>query len=173
MSPRQFRQQNIVEIVEQALADSGLPPTSLTLEITESLLLESREDTVAVLKRLRALGVSMAIDDFGTGYSSLSYLTRFPIDKLKIDGSFVRDLYEDSDDAAVISAIIAMGKGLKMTVAAEGVETLEQLKYLRERGCDEIQGFLLSKGVTLEQLPVVVQEIRQKYAVLPLFAVPA
>ncbi len=173
VSPRQFRQQNIVEIVEQALADSGLAPTSLTLEITESLLLESREDTVAVLKRLRALGVSMAIDDFGTGYSSLSYLTRFPIDKLKIDGSFVRDLYEDSDDAAVISAIIAMGKGLKMTVSAEGVETMEQLKYLRERGCDEIQGFLLSKGVTLEQLPTVVQEIRQKYAVLPLFAVPA
>ena len=172
VSPRQFRQQDIVAVTKKALDDSGLAPTSLTLEITESLLLENREDTVATLKRLRQMGVSVAVDDFGTGYSSLSYLTRFPIDKLKIDGSFVRDLHEDSDDAAVISAIIAMGKSLRMTVAAEGVETMDQLKYLRERGCHEIQGFLLSKGVTLEQLSAVIEGIEQKYAGLPLFAVP-
>lgn len=173
VSPRQFRQQDIVAVAKKALADSGLAPASLTLEITESLLLESREDTIATIKRLRELNVTVAVDDFGTGYSSLSYLTRFPIDKLKIDGSFVRDLHEDSDDAAVISAIIAMGKSLRMTVVAEGVETLDQLKYLRERGCDEIQGFLLSKPVPLEQLSAVIEDIKQGYAALPLFAVPA
>lgn len=172
VSPRQFRQPNIVAVVKKALDDSGLAPACLTVEITESLLLESREDTVAILKCLREIGVNVAIDDFGTGYSSLSYLTRFPIDKLKIDGSFVRDLHEDSDNAAVVSAIIAMGKSLRMTVTAEGVETLEQLKYLRERGCDEIQGFLLSKGVPLEALPGVVKDIAQQYAALPLFSTP-
>ncbi|MDP9142666.1 MAG: EAL domain-containing protein, partial [Pseudomonadota bacterium] len=168
VSPRQFRGQNIVKTVQQALAGSGLAARDLTLEITESLLLESREDTIATLKELRKLGVSIAVDDFGTGYSSLSYLTRFPIDKLKIDGSFVRDLHVDSDDAAVVSAIIAMGKSLRMTVIAEGVETIEQLQYLRARGCDEVQGFFMSKAVSLEQLPAVARDIQSRHGKLSL-----
>ncbi|HSW12201.1 MAG TPA: GGDEF domain-containing phosphodiesterase, partial [Solimonas sp.] len=159
VSPRQFKQQDVVQIVRKALDDSGLSATSLTLEITESLLLVSREDTIATLRQLRQLGVGIAVDDFGTGYSSLSYLTRFPISKLKIDGSFVRDLTEDSGDAAIVSAIIAMARSLQMSVVAEGVETAEQFAYLRERRCDEVQGFLLGRPVPAKDFPQLVERI--------------
>jgi diguanylate cyclase (GGDEF)-like protein/PAS domain S-box-containing protein len=160
ISPRQIRQRSIVQMVERALLDSGMPPERLTLEITESLLLERGEDTIETLEQLRRIGVSLAVDDFGTGYSSLSYLTRFPIDKLKIDGSFVRDLNEDAGDAAVVSAIIALAKSLSMIVIAEGVETLHQLRYLRDRGCDEVQGFYLARPVQLDEVPALVQSLR-------------
>ncbi|HEY1075311.1 MAG TPA: EAL domain-containing protein, partial [Fontimonas sp.] len=172
-SPQQFHQRDVLSEIRYALEVSGLPAHRLEIEITESSLLRNTQLTHDVLSQLHALGVRISLDDFGTGYSSLSYLTRFPIDKIKIDGSFVRDLSEDSDDAAVVSAIIAMGKSLRMTVVAEGVETLEQLQYLRERGCDEIQGFLMSKAVALDQFPAAVNDILQRHAGLPLFAHPA
>jgi diguanylate cyclase (GGDEF)-like protein/PAS domain S-box-containing protein len=162
VSPHQFRQQNMVDLVECALRESGLSASSLTLEITENLLLVSREETVATLQKLRSMGVSIAVDDFGTGYSSLSYLTRFPINKLKIDGSFVRDVHDDSGDAAVVSAIIAMAKSLDMAVVAEGVETITQLQYLKDRHCDEVQGFFLSRPVKISDLHRVALAVREK-----------
>jgi diguanylate cyclase (GGDEF)-like protein/PAS domain S-box-containing protein len=161
VSPRQFRQQDLVKLVSTALADSGLPARYLTLEITESLLLVSRDETIAALQQLRALGVSIAIDDFGTGYSSLSYLTRFPVNKLKIDSSFIRDLSDDTRDAAIVSAIIAIARSLQMTVVAEGVETPAQLAYLRERRCDEMQGFLTGEAVPCEAFAQVVERLHR------------
>jgi EAL domain-containing protein (putative c-di-GMP-specific phosphodiesterase class I) len=137
--------------VQEALRDSGLDPSCLELEITESLLMDNPEDNAETLRRLRALGIAVAIDDFGTGYSSLSYLTRFPIDKIKIDHSFVRDLATDSADAAVINAIIAMAHSLNIRVIAEGVENDAQKRYLNLRGCDEAQGFLYSPAVPADQ----------------------
>jgi len=172
VSPRQFKQQNVVLMVRRALEDSGLDASCLTLEITESLLLVSREETISTLKRLREVGVGIAVDDFGTGYSSLSYLTRFPINKLKIDGSFVRDLVEDSGDAAIVSAIIAMAKSLHMVVTAEGVETAEQMTYLRQRGCDEVQGYYLSRPVGRDEFAEVVDRIHQRRAPEPLATAP-
>jgi EAL domain-containing protein (putative c-di-GMP-specific phosphodiesterase class I) len=141
--------------VQQALRDSGLRPEHLELEITETLLMDNPEENAAVLRRLRALGITVAIDDFGTGYSSLSYLTRFPIDKIKIDHSFVRDLATDSADAAVINAIIAMAHSLNIRVIAEGVENDAQKHYLNQRGCDEAQGFLYSAAVPAEHFPAL------------------
>jgi diguanylate cyclase (GGDEF)-like protein len=151
VSPRQFRQPDLVERVQEALRDSGLDPAHLELEITETLLMDNPEENAETLRRLRALGIAVAIDDFGTGYSSLSYLTRFPIDKIKIDHSFVRDLATDSADAAVINAIIAMAHSLNIRVIAEGVENDAQKRYLNLRGCDEAQGFLYSAAVPAEQ----------------------
>ncbi|WP_051362192.1 EAL domain-containing protein [Solimonas soli] len=162
VSPRQFREQTLVARVAAALSASGLPAHCLTLEITENLLLVSREETVATLQQLRALGVSIAIDDFGTGYSSLSYLTRFPVNKLKIDGSFIRDLAEDSRDAAVVTAIIAIARSLQMGVVAEGVETPAQLAYLRDRGCDEVQGFLISEGVPCDAFVATLERVQRR-----------
>ncbi|HZR37591.1 MAG TPA: EAL domain-containing protein [Nevskia sp.] len=151
VSPRQFRQPDLVGTVQRALRDGGLRPEHLELEITESLLMDNPDANAAVLRRLRALGVTVAIDDFGTGYSSLSYLTRFPIDKIKIDHSFVRDLATDSTDAAVINAIIAMAHSLNIRVIAEGVENDAQKHYLDQRGCDEAQGFLYSAAVPADR----------------------
>jgi len=155
VSPRQFRRPDLVEVVQEALRDSGLRPEHLELEITETLLMDNPEVNAAVLRRLRALGITVAIDDFGTGYSSLSYLTRFPIDKIKIDHSFVRDLATDSADAAVINAIIAMAHSLNIRVIAEGVESDAQKRYLNQRGCDEAQGFLYSAAVPPERFPAL------------------
>jgi diguanylate cyclase (GGDEF)-like protein/PAS domain S-box-containing protein len=147
VSPRQVQQQDLVELVRGALAESRLPAHCLELEITESMLMGNPEEGAALLQRLRWLGACIVIDDFGTGYSSLSYLTRFPIDKIKIDRSFVRNFNKDAADAAIIKAIIAMAHSLQVRVIAEGVETAEQEAYLRECGCDEVQGFLYSKAV--------------------------
>jgi EAL domain-containing protein (putative c-di-GMP-specific phosphodiesterase class I) len=155
VSPRQFQQKNWIDVVRGALDESGMDPAQLELEITEGMLMQNPEESVEMLRVIRKLGVGVVIDDFGTGYSSLSYLTRFPIDKIKIDRSFVRDLTLDVTDAAVIDAIIAMAHSLKIRVIAEGVETPEQLRYLRERGCDEVQGFYFSKAVPVEQIPAL------------------
>ncbi len=133
------------EDVINILADSGLDAHYLELEMTESVLLKNVSENVAILKRLGEIGVLMAVDDFGTGYSSLAYLKQLPIDTLKIDRTFVRDIEADPDDAAIIQAIIAMAHGLDLRVTAEGVETEGQLAALRRLGCDEFQGFLLSK----------------------------
>jgi diguanylate cyclase (GGDEF)-like protein len=147
ISPMQFKKGELVTLVRAALADSGLAPSLLELEITESSLMDDVEENVAILQRLKAMGVQLAIDDFGTGFSSLSYLKRFPIDVLKIDQSFVRDVTEDPEDAAIAAAIIALGQTLELKVIAEGVETADQLAFLRQRRCDLVQGYLISRPV--------------------------
>ena len=143
LSARQFEGSDLVASVERALAESGLPPTHLELEITESLLMEDTERTRSTLLDLKALGVRIAIDDFGTGFSSLAYLTTFPLDCLKIDRSFVHDITTNEDDRTVADAIIGLGHSLRLDVIAEGVETEEQLEMLK--GCDGFQGFLVSR----------------------------
>ncbi|MDX9875469.1 MAG: EAL domain-containing protein, partial [Spongiibacteraceae bacterium] len=134
------------------LEESGLDPTSLELEITENLLMSHTDEMEALLSRIRAIGVRIAIDDFGTGFSSLSYITRFPIDRIKIDRAFIRDIIDDRNSAAVTSAIIAMAHGLHIEVVAEGVETNAQREALRSRGCDGAQGFLIGRPVPLKEL---------------------
>jgi predicted signal transduction protein with EAL and GGDEF domain len=144
LSPVQFRSRNLVQVVISALAHSGLSPLRLELEITESLFLAETEANLAILHQLRELGVSISMDDFGTGYSSLSYLRSFPFDKIKIDRSFIKDLAQRSDCVAIVRAISGLGRSLNITTTAEGVETVDQLDWLRAEGCNEVQGFLFS-----------------------------
>jgi diguanylate cyclase (GGDEF)-like protein/PAS domain S-box-containing protein len=146
LSPLQFRTRNLLSIVMDALKQSGLPAKRLELEITETLLLEKSSQVLATLHALRALGVRISMDDFGTGYSSLSYLRSFPFDKIKIDQSFVRDLGSNRDAQAIVRSIISLGKGLGVTITAEGVETEAELSCLRAEGCHEGQGFLFSRA---------------------------
>ncbi|EEG06906.1 sensor domain-containing protein [Pseudogulbenkiania ferrooxidans] len=150
LSPRQFLRHDLVGQVRKALQGSGLPPAQLELELTEGALMEQAEQAVKTLHALKRLGVSLAIDDFGTGYSSLAYLKRFPLDKLKIDRSFVRDLPRDSSDAEIVTTIIAMVRNLKLEALAEGVETPQQLAFLRQLGCDSGQGYLFSPPLPAE-----------------------
>jgi EAL domain-containing protein (putative c-di-GMP-specific phosphodiesterase class I) len=152
VSSQQFFHSDVAEIVLKAVFEASLKPSSLTLELTETILMNDVEETIATLMKLRDAGTSLAMDDFGTGYSSLSYLKRLPLDTLKIDRSFVMDLENNSDDAAICAAIIAMAHNLDLKVIAEGVETQEQLNYLRDQGCDEIQGFLISKPLPASEL---------------------
>ncbi|WP_392891068.1 putative bifunctional diguanylate cyclase/phosphodiesterase [Pseudomonas migulae] len=147
MSAIDFRQRGFVDGIEQILEQTGLEPHLLELEITEGVLMQNIETTVTALTRLKTMGIRLAIDDFGTGYSSLSYLRRFPIDVLKIDQSFIRGLSNDSNDAALVSAIISLGRSLNLTIIAEGVETLEQLDFLKAHQCEEGQGYYFSKPV--------------------------
>lgn len=147
LSARQLADARLVDTVCNVLAETRLAPELLELEITESAIMEHTQRTVDTLTRLRQLGISFAIDDFGTGYSSLSYLKRFPIDTIKIDQSFVRDITTDVDDAAIVTTILAMAHSLKRYAVAEGVETGEQLAFLRERGCDGMQGYLFSAAL--------------------------
>ncbi|MFP0193697.1 putative bifunctional diguanylate cyclase/phosphodiesterase [Pseudomonas sp. PHC1] len=142
-----FRQRHFVEGIEQVLAQTGLDPRLLELEITEGVLMQNVDATMSALNRLKALGVRLAIDDFGTGYSSLSYLRRFPIDVLKIDQSFIRGLSHDSSDAALVGAIIGLGKSLNLNVIAEGVETAQELAFLKDHHCEEGQGYYFSKAL--------------------------
>ena len=145
LSGIQLKAAGLVSMVKHVLAMSGLPPTRLELEITESVLLTNTTDTVATLHALRDLGISIAMDDFGTGYSSLSYLRSFPFDKIKIDQSFIRDITERHDCVAIIRAVIGLGRSMGMLTTAEGVETEAQLEKLRHEGCSEIQGYLLNR----------------------------
>jgi diguanylate cyclase (GGDEF)-like protein len=145
ISAKQFHKAGFAQIVRSALREAGLPPDALELEITESALIEA-QNSLGTMLELKTLGVRLAIDDFGTGYSSLAYLKRFPIDRLKIDRSFVRDVTTDHDDAVITQTIIAMAHSLGMPVVAEGVETREQLAFLRAHGCDQIQGYLLGRA---------------------------
>jgi EAL domain-containing protein (putative c-di-GMP-specific phosphodiesterase class I) len=138
--------------VLRALWQSGIKPHQLELEITESLLMRNVDDTTENMKRFSAAGLKLAIDDFGTGYSSLGYLRQFPVDALKIDRSFVKDLSTSSDDAAICAAIIAMARELKLKVIAEGVETVEQLEFLRKHRCDQVQGYLISEPIPIAEL---------------------
>ncbi len=147
LSSRQFQQTDLVRQVTSALERSGLPAPALDLEITETNAMQNAEVSISTLGSLKELGVSLSMDDFGTGYSSLNYLKRFPIDRIKIDQSFVRDLTQDSDAAAIVAAVIAMAHTLQLSVVAEGVETDEQLAFLRQNDCDEMQGYLFSPPV--------------------------
>jgi diguanylate cyclase (GGDEF)-like protein len=144
LSARQFRQRNLVETVAKVLSETGLAPAHLELELTETAIMSDAESTIATLKALRGMGVTLAIDDFGTGYSSLSYLKRFPVDRLKIDRSFVHNCIHDPTDAAIITSIVALAHSMNFEVVAEGVETEEQAAFLREQGSDAAQGFLYS-----------------------------
>jgi EAL domain-containing protein (putative c-di-GMP-specific phosphodiesterase class I) len=150
VSSRQLTDSRLVEDVELALAESGLDPRFLALEVTESSIMGNAEQTVATLDRLKAMNVRLEIDDFGTGYSSLSYLQRLPFDTLKIDRSFIHELSKGSDSRDIVRAIVEMAHSLRLEVIAEGVETEEQLCQLRELGCDYLQGFLFSKPVDTE-----------------------
>ena len=145
VATRQFRDAHFRQIVAQTIADTGIPAQCLELEITEGVLLENSEQTRDLMQQLRAMHIQLAIDDFGTGYSSLSYLKRFPIDRVKIDQSFVRDISIDGDDLAIVRAIIALARALKLRVVAEGVETSEQLALLQAEGCDEYQGYFFAR----------------------------
>lgn len=151
LSPRQFRQRGLVETVRQALVDSGQPANLLELEITESVLMQDVEETRARLIELSAMGVRLAIDDFGTGYSSLGYLKRFPVHKLKVDQSFVRDICEDREDAAIVEAIIGLARALELDILAEGVETEAQLSALLTQGCRHFQGYWFSRPLPPDQ----------------------
>lgn len=152
ISARQFKQDSFADLVRSILEETGLPPRYLELELTESTIMERADRNIQALRELKNLGVTLAIDDFGTGYSSLSYLKHFPIDRLKIDRSFVRDLNTDGDDAAIAEAIIVMAHSLKLDVVAEGVELEEQLAFLHSRNCDTLQGYLMSHPLSVEDV---------------------
>ena len=158
LSALQFRRAGLIETVAGALARSGLPPHLLELELTETIMLQDVENTLDTVRQLKALGVRLSIDDFGTGYSSLSYLKRFAVDRLKIDQSFVRDINTDPDDAAIVTAIIQLARSLRLGIIAEGVETPEQLAYLREAGCSEVQGYLFSRPLAPAALDAFLRE---------------
>jgi diguanylate cyclase (GGDEF)-like protein/PAS domain S-box-containing protein len=158
ISSIQFKQPSFISTVNNVLQDTGLDPHYLELELTESILMESTETAIQTLKELKSMGVRISIDDFGTGYSSLSYLKRFPIDTLKIDRSFVRDVTSDPDDKAIINAIIALARSLNLKVIAEGVETIQQLVCLHEQGSDGMQGYLFSPPLPIDSLTQLLKE---------------
>ncbi len=152
VSPKQFRDVHLGDKIQASLSAMKIPPQMLTLEITETVLMQDTASSEATLRQLKALGVSLALDDFGTGYSSLSYLKRFPFDRVKIDRAFVRDIANDSDDAALCKTIIAMAHSLGIMVIAEGVESEDQCQFLHKNLCDEIQGYLFSRPILPEQI---------------------
>ena len=158
LSARQFQQPNFTEQIAEVLEETGLAPRYLELEITESSAMQNAENTIYTLRELKALGVRIAMDDFGTGYSSLSYLKRFPIDTLKLDQSFVRDITTDPSDAAIATAVIAMAHSLDLRVIGEGVETEEQFAFLLKQKCDYIQGYLFSPPQAVESLEAYLLE---------------
>jgi diguanylate cyclase (GGDEF)-like protein len=163
LSPVQFRSRHLVTAVFSALAGSHLPASRLELEITEAVMLDDTESTLATLHQLRALGVRISMDDFGTGYSSLSYLRRFPFDKIKIDQSFIRDLPDRSDSVAIVRAVSGLGRSLGMTTTAEGVETTEQLAALEREGCDEVQGYLFGRPAPVGELAALLAPARSSH----------
>jgi diguanylate cyclase (GGDEF)-like protein/PAS domain S-box-containing protein len=169
LSPRQFHQKDFPEVIARILETTGLPPEFLELEITESNAMQNPEMAIKTLAELKSMGLRIAIDDFGTGYSSLSYLRRFPIDALKIDQSFVRDIESNENDAAIVSAVIAMAHKLRLIVIAEGVETEPQSVFLREQQCEQMQGFLFSRPLRPGD---VVPFIRGAFKPLPTTIIP-
>jgi EAL domain-containing protein (putative c-di-GMP-specific phosphodiesterase class I) len=150
LSPVQFRHGDLAGLVHTVLLETGLAPSRLELEITEGVLIGDFSRAVAILRRLKALGVRIAMDDFGTGYSSLSYLQSFPFDKIKIDQAFISNVERNAQSAAIVRAVIGLGRGLDMPVVAEGVETEDQLAFLRREACDEIQGYLIGRPRLIE-----------------------
>ena len=162
LSPLQFKDRNLVQVVQHALSSSGLPAWRLDLEITEGVLLQESEATLATLHKLRALGIRISMDDFGTGYSSLSYLRSFPFDKIKIDQSFIRDLGSHSGSAAIVRAVTGLGSSLGIHTTAEGVETEEQLARLIAEGCTEVQGYLFSPPRPAREVSQLVEDISRR-----------
>lgn len=164
LSPRQFADEHLLQDVDEALAASGMSPVLLQLEVTESMMMRNVGRALKVLDAIQSRGIRLAIDDFGTGYSSMSLMKHFPIDTIKIDRSFVRDLPQDSEDQAIAQAIISMGKALGMTVVAEGVENAEQEAFLRTHGCDEMQGFLIAKPLPAKQMAELLRPLELSVA---------
>jgi diguanylate cyclase (GGDEF)-like protein len=162
LSPRQFRQKNLVHVVENSLMKSGLPAERLQIEITENMLMSNSEDVLGKLQRMRQLGVRISIDDFGTGFCSFSYLLQYQVDRLKIDQSFVKKAGTDANAAAVVRTIIAMSHGLNIKVVAEGVETEEQLRFLLRRKCDEAQGYYIARPLAPEEFCETVRSCGNK-----------
>ncbi len=167
LSPVQFRNPNLLSTLVDALAQSGLPPSLLEVELTESALMDRADGTIAALHGLRAKGVRIALDDFGTGYSSLSYLTRLPISNIKIDRSFVAGLPAAGENAAIVRAVVAMADSLGLRVTAEGVETLEQAQLLMALGCDSLQGYYFSRPVVADAVPALLRQQWQSFAAGP------
>ena len=151
LSPTQFRSGNIVQMAVSALATSGLSPTQLELEITESVLMQDADEALTTLNQLRALGLRISMDDFGTGYSSFSYLQSFPFDKIKIDRTFIRNIANRDDCKSIVRAVTSMARSLKVKTVAEGVETKEQLDIVRAEGCDQIQGYYFGRPMKIEK----------------------
>ncbi len=160
ISARQFREANLLRLVAKILAETGLDPRRLELEVTESVIMRDAQHVIAELQAFRDMGVSLSVDDFGTGYSSLSYLKRFPVDRLKIDQSFVRDITANADDAAIAQAVITLGHTMNLRVIAEGVETPAQLAFLRSNGCDEMQGYLFGKPMPAHEFEKLLESGR-------------
>jgi EAL domain-containing protein (putative c-di-GMP-specific phosphodiesterase class I) len=158
LSPRQFQADSLPHALERLTAKLAGGAERIELEITESMLMQQGQRTLDTLEALRGLGIRLAIDDFGTGYSSLSYLRRFPVDTLKIDGSFVRDIPEDADDSAITTAITVLAKSLKLDVIAEGVENEAQRDFLLGLGCNLMQGYLFSRPVPPEDLTRLLEQ---------------
>ncbi|PLX92467.1 MAG: diguanylate cyclase [Desulfuromonas sp.] len=167
ISAQQLHHAEFSSHLQAVLEETGLSPSLLELELTESAVMQDAEQMIDLLNALKKLGLSLAIDDFGTGYSSLSYLKRFPIDRLKIDQSFIKDLTLRHEEEAITQAIIGMGRTLKMKAIAEGVETDEQLRFLKQAGCDEIQGFLFSKQLPAEEFAQLLAADRRLDGGLP------
>jgi EAL domain-containing protein (putative c-di-GMP-specific phosphodiesterase class I) len=162
LSPAQFKKRNLVQVVIGALAQSGIPARRLELEITESVLLQDDDMTLAMLHQLRSLGMCISMDDFGTGYSSLSYLRRFPFDKIKIDQSFIRDLAKRHDSTAIVRAVASLAKSLKITAVAEGVETIDQLEQAQAEGCSQAQGYLFAAPIAAAKIPELLARHRAR-----------
>jgi predicted signal transduction protein with EAL and GGDEF domain len=160
LSPVQVHDRDIVDLVRSALADSGVPPSRLILEITEGVLIDNPDEMLKRIEDLHALGVRIALDDFGSGYSNLGYLQRFPLDKLKIDRVFVTALGESANGGVIIQAIVALGRALGLTVVVEGVETEEQRVLLRLAGCDEMQGFLFARPAPAKAIDRLIKQGR-------------
>jgi EAL domain-containing protein (putative c-di-GMP-specific phosphodiesterase class I) len=158
LSPRQFADADLLPDIERALRDTGMPPQALELEVTEGVVINNPEKALATLKSIKRMGVRLAIDDFGTGYSSLGQLKRFPIDTLKIDRSFVRDLPDDAHDSAIVEAIVVMCRALKLDVVAEGVETLAQREFLRQQACTQMQGYQFSRPLPAPQFAALLRQ---------------
>jgi EAL domain-containing protein (putative c-di-GMP-specific phosphodiesterase class I) len=169
ISAMEFRGENFLEGLFAILDDTGLDPKFLELELTESVLMKHASSTENILKTLRARGVQLAVDDFGTGYSSLSYLRKFPINALKIDQSFVRQITTAPDETTIVTAVISMGRSLKLRVVAEGVETQEELAFLQAQQCDEAQGYYFSRPVLPQQFAKMLQ-IQRAGSSIPPFA---
>lgn len=153
LSVRQFGREHLLQSISGALTSSGLGPRFLELEVTESLLMQNAETVVETLRMLKAMGIGLSIDDFGIGYSSLGYLQRFPVDRLKIDKSFVHDIDADAGNALIVTAVTSLGRSLHLRIVAEGVETAAQMSFARERGCHEAQGFLLCRPRPAAEIP--------------------
>jgi EAL domain-containing protein (putative c-di-GMP-specific phosphodiesterase class I) len=168
VSAAQFRQATLPGIITEALRRNQLDASSLELEVTESIVMSNPEEAAATLEQLRQMGVRISIDDFGTGYSSLSYLKKFPIDTLKVDRSFIKDVTWNQDDGAIVRAIVALAHTLKLKIIAEGVEDAEQVAFLEALGCDQYQGYFFSRPVPAHEIPkmIVAQTVHNRTALL-------